>query len=501
MSAERRTKLRGRWVVASDGAQHHLLEDGEVVYAGNRIIFTGHDYREPVDQEIDVGNALIGPGFVDLDALFDLDSTVLGFDNHPGWQKGRIWARDYVERGPCDVYTTDEEDFSHEYAMVQLLLNGITTALPIRSILYRAWAETYDETARAAEIAARLGIRMYLGPSYRTGLSTVEPDGSFGLHWDVPRGMAGLDDAIRFVRDYDGAFGGLIRGFLQPDRIEGCTDDLLLNTADAAARLNCPVRLHCCQGEVEVKTVHERWGKSSLSVLRDLNFLSERTLLPHGVYLGGIDPTPDRIDQELGWLAESGATIVHCPLVMARHGEALNSFNRLRERGIGIGLGTDTFPPDFCQNMQIGIMTTRLVEQSMRVSAADYYTAATIGGADALGRSDLGRLMPGALADITVFDLTGFHLGQFVDPIQTLVMSGSGRDLTSVIVDGRTIVQHRQIVGIEFDVYRQRAQQQYDRLVASYPERTHLHPPVENIFKKSFSVRLRNGHPDVHRTG
>jgi len=492
VSAERLTKLCGRWVVASEGERHYLLEHGEVVYAGNRIVFTGHFYPEPVDETIECGNALIGPGFVDLDALFDLDSTILGFDNHPGWQKGRVWARDYVERGPRDVYTPDEETFSHEYAMVQLLLNGITTALPIRSILYRAWAETYDENARAAETAARLGIRMYLGPSYRTGLSTVEADGSFGLHWDVPRGMDGLAEAIRFIRDVDGAHDGLIRGFLQPDRIEGCTEDLLVQTAHAAAELDCPVRLHCCQGSLEVQTVHERWGRSSLAVLHDLGFLSERALLPHGVYLGGIAPTLEAVEQELTWLAEAGTTIVHCPLVMARHGEALNSFNRLRDRGITIGLGTDTFPPDVWQNLHIGVMTTRMVEQSMRVSAADYYTAATIGGADALRRPDLGRLMPGALADITVFDLSGFHLGQVIDPIQTLVLNGSGRDLTTVIVNGRTVVRNRQIDGVDFAAYGQRAQVQYDRLIASYPERVHQHPPAEDIFRPSFPVVREN---------
>src|SRR4051794_8011114 len=102
-----RTKLTARYVVAWDAQrqQHTLLEDGEVVYAGQRVIFTGHDYPDPVDEALSFGEALIGPGFVDLDALADLDSTVLGFDNTPGWRKGRVWASAYVERGPREVYT------------------------------------------------------------------------------------------------------------------------------------------------------------------------------------------------------------------------------------------------------------------------------------------------------------------------------------------------------------------------------------------------------------
>ncbi len=488
-----RTLLRGRWVIASDGDDHYLLEDGEVVYEDETIIFTGHGYDEPVDAEIDAGNAVIGPGFVDLDALFDLDSTVLGFDNHPGWKKARVWASTYIERGPRDVYTEEQEDFQHEYAMAQLLLNGITTALPIRSILYRAWAETYDENARAAEAAARLGIRMYLGPSYRTGLPVVHPDESIGFHWDVERGLQGLDDAIRFVEDFDGSHDGLIRGFLQPDRIEGCTEDLIRKTAQAAETLDCPVRLHCCQGELEVEEVHKRWGRSSLEVLRDLDFLNARALLPHGQYLGGIEPTPEKIERELGWLAESGATIVHCPVVSARHGGILRSFGGYRERGVRIGLGTDTFPPDMITNMHIGVMTARAADESMAVTAADYYRAATIDGADAIGRRDLGRLMPGALADITVFDLDGFHLGQFIDPVQTLVLNGSGRDFKTVIVNGRTVVEDHLIPGLDTAAYHERAQRQYEQLIASYPERSHLHPPVEEIFAPSFPLHRANG--------
>jgi cytosine/adenosine deaminase-related metal-dependent hydrolase len=436
--------IRGRWVIASNGESHHILEDGEVVYEGNTIVFTGHGYPEPVDDTIDAGNAVVGPGFVDLDALFDLDTTILGFDNAPSWKKGRVWPTDYLDHAR-DVYSPDEEAFQHEYAMVQLLRNGITTGLPIRSIFYRKHAETYEENARAAEAAARLGIRMYLGPSYRTGLTTVTPEGEFGQAWELSQGMRDLEEAIQFVRDFDGAHNGLIRGFLQPDRIEGCTEELLVRTAEAGRELGCVVRLHCCQGEMEVKLVQERFGKSSMEVLHDLDFFTDRTLLPHGTMMGGVEPTREKIDRELGWLAESGSTIVHCPLVSLRHGSYLDSFTRLRKMGVSIGLGTDTWPPDLIQNMHVGVMATRVADQTMEVNAADYYTAATIGGANAIGRQDLGRLTPGAKADITVFDLNGFHLGQFIDPVQTMVLSGSGRDFTTVIVDGRIVMRDREL--------------------------------------------------------
>ncbi len=481
------TRITGRYIVGFDGKQHRLLENGELVYRNDTIIFCGHGYTGPVDHEIDAGYAVVGPGFIDLDALADLDSTVLGFDNGPAWRCGRVWASSYVDGGTREVYSAQEANFMKRYAFTQLLHNGITTALPITSLLYREWAETYDEFASAADIAAELGLRVYLGPAYRTGLSTISPDGRFDMHWDEARGYRGLEEAIRFVETFDGRHNGLVRGLLAPDRIEGCTQALLERTAAASASLDCPVRLHCCQSQLEVDMLQQRFGISSLELLHRLEFLGPRTLLPHGLFLGGAKADPAQIERELGYLAASGATLVHCPIVFARSGKALNSFSRLRSLGINIGLGTDTFPADLISNMHTGIMLNRVIEDDPQaVSAADYYNAATLAGAKALGRDDLGRLAPGAKADITVFDLSGFHLGQRVDPIQTMIMNGTGRDFKTIIINGRTVLDGGRIEGVDYSDWQRQAQNQYDKLRESYPERTHRHPPVDEIFRPSF---------------
>jgi len=488
------TKITGRYVVGWNGSHHQILENGEVVFEKDTILFVGFDYQGSVDKTIDAGNAVVGPGFIDLDALADLDSAMLGFDNNPPWKKGRVWASTYVDRGSREVYTPGEENLQKRYAFTLLLLNGITTALPITSLLYREWGETYDEFARSADIAAELGLRIYLGPAYRTGLSVVYPDGRFGVHWNEERGLKDLEDAIRFVKTFDGYKGGLVRGMLAPDRIECCTVDLLRRTAEASRELNCPVRLHCCQSKLEVGTVHERFGKSSLQVLKELGFLSRRALLPHGRFLGGIQPTEEEVKKEVEWIRESEATIVHCPLVCGRHAMFKYSIAKWKSWDINVGLGTDTFPPDFIRNMHTGIMLSRVIDEDiMSCTAADYYHAATIGGAKALGRPDLGRLYPGAKADITVFDLRGFHLGQLVDPIQTMVMNGTGADFKTVLVNGRVVVEDRKCSGFSLEELQEKAQRQYDKLRSTYPERTHLHPPVEEIFRPSFPMIRRSG--------
>ncbi len=92
---------------------------------------------------------LISPGLIDLDALSDLDTTILGIDHHPGWAKGRVWPRSYVELGPYEMYTPEELAFRSASPSRQLLLNGITTAAPIASLFYREWGETVAEFVRA----------------------------------------------------------------------------------------------------------------------------------------------------------------------------------------------------------------------------------------------------------------------------------------------------------------------------------------------------------------
>ena len=274
----RRTKLSARWVVGHRDGRHCLLRNGEVVFEGDRVVFVGHGFPGEVEERRDYGIALIAPGFVDLDALGDLDTTVLGFDNQPAWRKGRVWPRSYVERGPYEMCSPEELAFQKRYAFAQLLLNGITTALPIASLFYREWGETTAEFSAAATAAGELGLRVYLGPAYRSGGLVVEDDERIVPVFDEARGLRGLEEAIAFCHAYEGTQEGLVRTMLAPDRIETCTPELLRRTADAGRSLDVPVRLHCCQSRLEVDMVLQRYGMSPPEWLASLGFLSPRSL-------------------------------------------------------------------------------------------------------------------------------------------------------------------------------------------------------------------------------
>jgi cytosine/adenosine deaminase-related metal-dependent hydrolase len=480
--------VSARWVVGHRNSQHCLIENGEVVFDDGVIVFVGRGYPGQVARRVDYGQALLGPGFIDLDALSDLDTTILGYDNQPAMLKGRVWPQDYVDAGPYEMLTREELAFQKTYAFANLVRNGITTALPIASLFYRAWGETVEEFTDAAHAAAQLGLRVYLGPAYRTGNQVVSEQGVIGTCYDEPRGLAELDAAIAFAERIEGTAGGLVRAMLSPDRIETCTPELLRRTAEASRELDIPVRQHCCQSKIEYDLVLQQHGMSPPEWMQSLGYLSERSLLPHGTVVSG-SRLIDRPGHDLEIIRDSGATIVHCPLVSGRHGGTINHFTRYREMGLKIGLGTDTAPADMIANMQVGMILTRVMAGGPSgCRSEDYYNAATVGGADALRRPDLGRLEPGARADITVFDLTRPHLGQVIDPIQTMMMAGHGRDFSDVIIDGRFVMGNRQIPGVDEAHDNARAQAQFEGLMRKYPERTLRHPPTSEIFSSSFPV-------------
>lgn len=484
-----RTLLQARWVVGHEDGRHCLYENGEVVVEGNRVLFVGRGFSGDVAERMDFGNAMIGPGFIDLNALSDLDTAALGYDNQPPERKGRVWPDTYMKAGPREMYSPDELAFQKRYAFTRLIRNGITTALPIASLFYREWGETTEEFAAAAQAAEGLGLRVYLGPAYRSGNSVVRQDETIERYFDGERGLRNLDEAEAFCRRFEDTANGLVRTMLAPDRIETCTPELLRRTAAIRRELGVPVRLHCCQSRYEYDSIVEKHGLSPLEWLESLDFLGSRVLLPHGVFLSGVNGI-DRPANDVEILANSEASLVHCPIVMARNGGLMRSFPRYRALGVNIGLGTDTHPPDIIQNMTLGVMLARIAEANPgAMTAADLYDAATLGGADALGRSDLGRLAVGAEADLNVIDLGNAFMGQMIDPIQTLLFGGSGREVTDVMIAGRFVMRGGVLPGIDMAALHEQAQAQFDRVVALYPDRTLDHPPVEEIFSSSYPKR------------
>jgi cytosine/adenosine deaminase-related metal-dependent hydrolase len=97
---------------------------------------------------------------------------------------------------------------------------------------------------------------------------------------------------------------------------------------------------------------------------------------------------------------------------------------------------------DMVSELRWASILARVTDRNYQVGQArDVFNAATLGACRFLERDDLGRLAPGAKADVLLIDLDHLGAAFYTDPIKALVDFGSSRDVDTVIVDGKTLVQ------------------------------------------------------------
>jgi cytosine/adenosine deaminase-related metal-dependent hydrolase len=240
---------------------------------------------------------------------------------------------------------------------------------------------------------------------------------------------------------------------------------------------------------IEFQRMLREHGKTSLQLLSEIGFLKEDVILGHCVFHAKHSWVHYPYVDDLRLLADSGASIAHAPYKYAKMGIMLESLARYRERGINVALGTDTFPQDLIAEMRLAGLMCRFADGSFRVGEAhDVFDAVTLGGAKALGRDDLGRLAPGARADIVLVDLRGVHFGAVRDPIKSLVEYGSGSDIDTVIVDGRTLISGRQALALDEPALMRKVQESGERAWAGVGEWRWNHASVDEISPMSYPV-------------
>jgi 5-methylthioadenosine/S-adenosylhomocysteine deaminase len=136
--------------------------------------------------------------------------------------------------------------------------------------------------------------------------------------------------------------------------------------------------------------------------------------------------------------------------VFARRSIALESFSRYLKAGVNLAIGTDTFPQDIVHDMKIASTVSKLVDRDCcTASARDVFNAATLGGAKALGRGDLGRIAPGAKADLLFFKRHTLRMSPLRDPLKNIVFNSGSEDIDRVMIDGRFVVEGGRVTGVD----------------------------------------------------
>jgi cytosine/adenosine deaminase-related metal-dependent hydrolase len=435
-----RTKLQGGIVVGFDGQSHTLIRGGVVVWEDDRIVYVGKAYTQPVDHTLSAPERLIIPGLIDLHWHAGVRANWRLTSDHgdPQFFGAGFPNTDAGRYGAVYPLSEAEAETGAMLNVLELLSGGCTTLVEVG-----APALLVEHLMTQVE---RFGVRAYLGPGYRSAMYYRDAEGVIQYEWDDAAAYKGLEAARQFITEHDGKAGGRIRGMLFPLQVDTCTRELLRATAKAAEELGVPVQIHTGQNLLEFHQTLRKYRRTPVELLDEAGLLGPRTTLGHCIMVSGHPQAhyPDGRDLEL--IASARANVAHCPVSLGRRGMHLHHLSSYLSRGINVGLGTDIHPFDLIREMRdAGLICKVAAESPNRGTAREVFTAATIGGATALGRDDLGRLAPGAKADLVIINQQALHYGVIKDPIRSLVDCGVASDVETVIVDGKMAMEHRHI--------------------------------------------------------
>ncbi len=467
------------WVIAWDGAaeSHVYLRDADVVFTGADIDFVGTGYGGTADTVIDGAGLMVMPGLVDIHAHPGDEPKSKGLFEEMG--SPMLHNTSLIEYMPLVRGDLDGANAALEFALCELLKSGCTTLCDLSGVR-EGWLDTL----------ARSGIRGYAAPMFRSARWYTPNGHELCYEWDEDAGKRAFAAALEVVDEAEAHDCGRLKGMISPAQIDTCTADLLKDSAAAAKERSMPWTVHASQSVVEFREMVRRHGQTPVEWLDGLGLLGPDKIIAHAIFVDHHPwlgwPTMDDLDR----LGGAGANIAHCPSNFVRRGILLQDFRAYREAGVTIGLGTDTFPHNMIDEMRWAVTLAKVAAADVHaIGAGDVLDAATVGGARALGRDDIGRLSAGAKADIVLVDLAHPSMLPVRDPLRSLMFSALERPVRDVYVDGALVVKDGDCLTLDHAAAGARLQAAQARALAGVAERDWAGRSANEAFPLSLPVR------------
>jgi len=448
------------WTVAWDAAtaRHGYRRDIDVAFDSDGIVHIGPGFAGTATREIDGRGLMVMPGLVDIHAHPFVEPFYRGIREEHGVPE--MYMTGLYERSAA--YRPDPAAMRHAAAAAyaELLASGVTTIADI-SAPYPGWLET----------AADSGLRVVLAPGYASARWRLNSRHRLDYDWDEARGRAGLDAALALIDEATTHPSGHLSGMLCPMQIDTCTAELLRDSYAAAEERQLAFTTHASQSVTEFNIMVDRHGVTPLQYAHQLGILGPRCTIAHAIFVDSHSWLHWWSDRDVALLAETGTSIAHCPTPFARYGQVLEHFGAYRTAGVNIGLGTDTAPHNLLEEMRWALVLARVAAGDVHaVATADLFHAATVGGARALQRDDIGRLAPGAKADLVLVDVTHPLMQPARDPLRSLVYTAADRAVRDVFVDGRQLVEDGRVLSIDRAAALAELSEAQRRMEADVPE-------------------------------
>lgn len=374
-----------------------------------------------VDRTIDVAHAVLMPGLINAHTHAPM-SLFRNFGNDVALS---TWLNEYI--WPLEAHLTREDiRVGTALSVAEMLLGGTTT-----------FVDMYDAEDVVGDVALDMGIRAVLGPGVT----------DFSIATKV--------EEIRQITPRHGEAGDMLRVLVAPHAIYTCSDETLITLRDLAEELDLGLHVHVSETAQEEEACRHRTGHSATQHLDALGLLGPRTILAHGVWLDETD---------IQTIAERQASVVYNPASNMKLASGFMPLESLRAAGVNVALGTDGPSSNNAQDLFRDMMLGSLIQKGHLLNptvaaARTMLELATINGARAIGMEDtLGSIECGKRADLIIVGGTHPRRAPVAEDIEAaLVYSTSSDDVSLVMINGKIVMENRQLPGIDLGVLQDRA--------------------------------------------
>ena len=442
-----------------DPAHARELRQASVFIRDHRIEAIGPAAALPAtaDEVIDARGHLVLPGLVNTHHHMyqSLTRAIPQAQNAElfGWLRALypIWAG----------LTPEMVQVSSRVAMAELLLSGCTTSSD-HLYLYPNGVRLDD----SIEAAQAIGMRFV---ATRGSMSVGQSQGGLPPDALVEREDLILRDTQRLIETWhDTRHGAMVNVAAAPCSPFSVSRDLMRESAALARSLGARLHTHLAENDHDLAYSREKFNCTPTEYAQDLGWLGPDVWHAHCVRLD---------DAGIRLFAASRTGVAHCPCSNMRLASGIAPVRRLLDAGVPVGLGVDgSASNDGAQmvNEARQAMLLARVGRAMQppeerrnsrgerqtffgcdlgpaeMSARDALALATRGGAQVLGRADIGHLAPGMCADLALFDLRTLGLagGAVHDPVGALLLCASPQAAWTV-VNGRVVVREGQLATLD----------------------------------------------------
>jgi cytosine/adenosine deaminase-related metal-dependent hydrolase len=259
----------------------------------------------------------------------------------------------------------------------------------------------------------------------------------------VEREAAILEDMVRVVdRFHDPRPGAMVRVGLAPCSPFSVSRDLMRETALLARDKGVRLHTHLAENDEDLAYSLATFGCRPGTYAEDLGWTGPDVWHAHCVKLD---------DADIGLFARTRTGVAHCPCSNCRLGSGIAPVRAMRDAGVRVGLGVDGSASNDAGNLlaeaRIAMLLQRVARGAQAMSAREALEIATRGGAEVLGRDDVGVLAPGMRADLAVWDVSGVESAGSWDPA-ALLLAGPSR-VKHLFVEGRQVVRDGVLVTLD----------------------------------------------------